>query len=76
MDKWHISWNAPIHTKRHDTIPVIFEWIKFCKYKDQKISVYNIGGTGDHEIDIAVFSKEMEEIYQCKRCRIGRNLYY
>lgn len=45
----------------------IFEWIKFCKYKDQKVSVYNIGGTGDHGIDIAVFSKEKEEIYQCKR---------
>lgn len=45
----------------------IFEWVKFCKYKNQQVSVYKIGSTGDHGIDIAVFNNGIEEVYQCKR---------
>ena len=33
----------------------VCEWIKFCKYKGKSISIYNVGGTGDHGIDIDVF---------------------
>ena len=45
----------------------IYEWVKYCKYKDKDISIYNIGGTGDHGIDIYVFSDSEEVVYQCKR---------
>ena len=45
----------------------ICEWIKYCRYKNKKISVYNIGGTGDHGIDILVSEDGEEKIYQCKR---------
>ncbi len=45
----------------------IFEWVKFCKYKNQNVSVYKIGSTGDHGIDIAIFNNGIEEVYQCKR---------
>lgn len=45
----------------------ICEWVKYCKYKDEEISIYNIGGTGDHGIDIYVFSDSEEVVYQCKR---------
>ena len=45
----------------------IYEWIKFCRYKDKQINAYNIGGTGDHGIDIMVRYNNEEEVYQCKK---------
>ena len=45
----------------------ICEWVKFCKYKGKTISIYNVGGTGDHGIDIDVFCDAKDIIYQCKK---------
>lgn len=44
----------------------VFEWVKYCKYKNKNVDVYRIGGTGDHGLDIIVFEDDFEIAYQCK----------
>lgn len=44
----------------------VFEWVKYCKYKNKNVDIYRIGGTGDHGLDIVVFNGSSEIAYQCK----------
>lgn len=51
----------------------VFEWLRFIKYKDNNdITVFHMGGVGDHGVDVLVKDGEEIDFYQCKK--YGRQL--